>query len=197
MSIDRLWGSNFWRVRRVAGDCRGYAYTEIDIPLLTLQVLHQGLYQSLSLFLSLLGRPLGLFLQWLNFPHPGQHLSALRLAYLCLPGSWALLLGFPGISLHHGPNVSCVFPCLVQSLRDILFHRLLYILYLEYFYNVGWFPSFSDVIPACILCSQNTGQSWKMWSNPSEDWLSSIWLTSVITRELVFPSWHKPLLSSF
>ena len=27
---------------------------------------------------------------------------------------------------------------------------------------------------------------------PSEDWLSSICLTSVIAQELVFPSWHLP-----
>ena len=28
---------------------------------------------------------------------------------------------------------------------------------------------------------------------PSENWLSSRFLTSVIVRELVFPSWHQPL----
>ena len=30
---------------------------------------------------------------------------------------------------------------------------------------------------------------------PSENWLSSRCLTSVVVRELVFPSWHQPLTS--
>ena len=59
-----------------------------------------------ALIFIILGSHLGLILQRLNFPYPGQHLPALRLACPRLLGSCDLLLSSPGISLHLGPDVT-------------------------------------------------------------------------------------------